>query len=184
MRTIYIRILMLGLLAITNSAFAARFVCPNTYQTVMTGFTSAQVASACGVPTTITTNNVASNAPVVQEQWVYSLRNPLSQGVNQYFPELILTFQDDKVVQISSNNQSALSLFLCYRTNRIRIGSTSAEVRQNCGLPSSTNSIQTANSQEVALTEWVYNFGPYRPQMIFTFQNGVLQNIRMGQIVK
>lgn len=163
-------------------AFAANFVCPNTFKTVMTGYTMDQVTAACGQPTSSSNSQGQMTLPVKQMQWIYTL--PSSTTFNGYLhaPQMVIVFENDQVVEVSSSTSEAASLFACYRTDRIAVGNSTTQVLQQCGSPNFINYVQQARPQTVSSTQWVYNFGPYRPQMVFIFQNGILQQIQLGQI--
>lgn len=165
-------------------SFAASFVCPSTYQTVMTGYTSAQVAQACGQPANVTSQQQIQTKPIQLQQWVYNPSNS-STNTGQYMPQLTITFNSNNVVsQISVSNQTYANNFPCYSMGRIQVGTTTQQVLLQCGQPRYVNNIQQGVSVPVTVTTWTYNFGSYKPEMIFTFENDQLTNIAMGQLAK
>lgn len=171
-------------LPICSLAFAANFVCPNTYQTVMTGYSSAQVAQACGQPAAVASQQQIQTKPIQLQQWVY---NPTTSNTNtgQFMPQLIITFNNENLVtQISVSNQTYANNFPCYSMGRIQVGTSAQQVSLQCGQPRYVNNIQQGVSVPVTVTTWTYNFGSYKPQMIFTFENDQLSDIKMGQLAK
>lgn len=167
-----------------SSVFAASFVCPNTYQTIMTGYSSAQVAQACGQPASTTSQQQVQTKAMQSQQWVY---NPSSSNTNtnQFMPQLIITFNNENsVTQISVSNQTYANNFPCYSMGRIQVGTSSSQVLLQCGPPRYVNNIQQGVNVPVTVAIWTYNFGAYKPQMIFTFENDQLSDIKMGQLAK
>lgn len=166
-------------------SFAMTFVCPNTYQTVMSGYSSAQVSQACGQPARVSSEQQIQTRPVNLQEWVYTAANSNNNVVGQNAPQLTVTFNSQNVVtQISVTNQSSINSFPCYSMGRIQVGATSQQVQLQCGAPRYVNNIQQGVSVPVTTTTWVYNFGAYKPEMIFTFENDQLMNIQMGQLAK
>lgn len=169
-----------------NCAYAVpvHYVCPKTYQTVLGGDSMTKVAKACGKPTSVTTQKKIEIQPVELKQWVYTGTKVASRTTNQFTPQLLITFKDNKVIRISTNNESASKLFTCYSMQRINIGDSTNEVMLQCGKPRSVNTIQQGMKKPVTITTWTYNFGAFKPTMIFTFKNDSLTNIRMGPLGK
>ncbi len=165
-------------------AATSSFVCPSTFQTVMLKFSTAQVTQACGQPTSVTSQQQIQTKPVQLQQWVYT---PSNTNINpgQFSPQLLVTFNDNnQVTQISVTNQTNTESFPCYSMGRIQVGSSSQQVHLQCGAPTYVNNIQQGVSVPVTVTTWVYNFGSYKPEMIFTFENDQLTDIQMGQLAK
>lgn len=173
---------ILALALISGQTYAGSFVCPNTYQTIMTGYSLQQVEAACGKPTTIHSKNQIQTKPANYTQWVYTSSSPLS--INQYAPQMLITFAEDKVTEISVSNQQHIASFPCYNFGKIQVGSSTSQVQTQCGPPTYVNQIQKAFKTPITVTVLTYNFGSYRPIMIFTFENDKLTNIETGQLAK
>jgi hypothetical protein len=168
-------------LFLANLTYAASFVCPNTFQTILTGDSMEQVTAACGPPTSTSTTDGRATTPVYQTKWVYSPTNLIQFTSNELLSEEIaIIFENDKVVAISSTESHALSKLQCLR--HITLGSSNSDVIQQCGAPNYINHTVTGKTQSTTLNHWFYNYGRYKPQMIFTFQDGVLKDIKMGQL--
>ena len=164
------------------------YVCPNSYQTIMLGYSTSQVSDACGQPESATSQQTMSSKQVGYLQWIYTANGPVTPTsgsiAGQSGPQLLITFSDDKVTQISVSNQVNTQNFPCYSMGRIQIGISSAQVMLQCGQPRFVNNIQQAVSVPVTMTTWTYNFGSYKPTMIFTFEDDKLTDISMGQLAK
>lgn len=168
-------------LTLTNLADAASFVCPNTFQTVLTGYSMEQVTAACGLPTSTSTTHGRATMPVYQTKWIYSPTNLIQFTPNELLvEEVAITFENDKVVAISSTEARSLSKLACLK--RITLGSSNSDVIQQCGSPNYINHTVAGKNQSTTLSHWFYNYGAYKPQMIFTFQDGILKGIKMGQM--
>ncbi|CAN5309951.1 DUF2845 domain-containing protein [soil metagenome] len=170
-----------------GSAYAASYVCPNSYQTVTTGDTMEKVKAACGEPTQANTRKEQGMVPNVLVQWVYTSEMPQAgnnRGINPYAPQMLVTFKDDVVLEISTNSQTLNTMFACYNNKRISVGSSKSDVRFACGAPSLVNTLQKAEQVNKQITTWNYNFGSYRPSINFTFEDNKLTQIEMGQIQK
>lgn len=167
-----------------NIALADNYVCPGSYQTVITGFTKAQVEAACGKPKTITRRTITSNVPATYIQWIYTPPNISTTALNESTPQLIITFYENKVKQIATTNQLVGKQFICYHNQQFQIGSSLDDVRSACGNPSLVKTLQQASSKPIEIEQWTYEFGRYQPAITFTFEAGKLKDIRMGQVVK
>ena len=165
-----------------TQAYAAVYVCPQTYKTIMTGDSSQQVEAACGKPESVNDKTSIQTRPVTFKQWVYTTGN--MSTANQFAPKMLITFDNGNVSEISTSNQGAATNFPCYSKGLIKVGATSSQVQIQCGVPAYVNTIQKGFSQPVKETVLTYNFGSYRPKMIFTFENNKLIKIETGQLAK
>lgn len=165
-------------------AYAEHFVCPNTFKTVMTGYTQGQVAALCGNPTSVAKSQTEITQPSFEEQWIYSVNsaNPITGFTHA--PQLIVSFVNGRVVSIAVNNAGASTVFTCYAAGTLRPGLSANQVQSFCGAPTFVDNYQRATTKTVALESWVYNFGAYKPTMIFIFENGTLTQIKMGPLGK
>jgi outer membrane protein assembly factor BamE (lipoprotein component of BamABCDE complex) len=183
----YFKYIFVFFIIFNSDLYAATFVCPNTYQTVATGYTTEQVRSACGNPTNTTTQSGIVNVPVTYEQWVYTLASPTGQSNapsdKQQEAQLTITFNNNGVVEsINTKNASTIIGMPCHDFNQLQVGASKNDVQMQCGSPTSINTIQRVINQQQNITIWTYNYGQYRPQMIFTFQDDKLTEIRTGQL--
>lgn len=172
----------LCLLLFYCNSYATNYVCPTTYQTIMTGYTMDQVRTACGEPAQTSTQTLQANTPTRSEQWIYTLPNVVAQKIPAFSPQLMITFDNDKVAEIAVNNQSANALFYCYRSGNLKFGISKNDVVRQCGAPTYVNVIQRAGSTQEEVTRWVYNFGRYQPQIIVIFKEGSVNSITTGMM--
>src|SRR5262249_28864349 len=154
-----------------------QFNCPTTFQTVSVGATMDEVQAACGQPASTSTSTAQVNEPVNLIQWIYLPTNAIAQPNSQFMPQLVITFKDNQVVNVTPHNQTSTTNFPCLQNNRITVGSSMNFVTEQCGAPKYINKIQQSNMRNATVTQWVYNFGSYRPQMIFIFTDGKLTQI-------
>lgn len=173
---------------IPSIAFADNtYYCANTNQSVSVGETLPQVQLACGNPTSTSTSQqqVSSNINSGQ-QWIYTqgtfTATPQGYVLSQNVPSLIFIIQNGLVTQIQRSGSVAVGGLSCGLAQAIGINSTAAAVRIACGNPNYIQPYQQNNAQTHAITTWVYNHGPFQPQIIFTFTDGKLSNIQSGQL--
>lgn len=165
-----------------TQAYASTYVCPKTYKTIMTGYSLQQVEAACGKPESANSKTSVQTKPITLKQWVYTTGN--AHSTNQFTPQMLVTFDQNKVSEISVSNQSVAASFPCYSNARIKVGTSAAQVQIQCGAPAYVNTIQKGVSQPVKETVLTYNFGSYRPKMIFSFEDNKLIKIETGQLAK
>jgi hypothetical protein len=164
---------------ISGVCYADTFVCPGSYQTIMTGFTMDQVTAACGKPTQVNEQTETQTTTGKLEQWVFSLPSITLNKVTVNTPQLLVTFDNGQVTEITTNRMTGANFFSCYYQNRIKIGSSKADVVSQCGYPLFVNSIQRAGQpQSIPIITWTYNNGPYQPQTTVTFRDGKVTTIR------
>lgn len=170
-----------------NTAYAATFpsyYCDSTFQTVKVGDTAMAVQAACGQPTTSTTNQVPVVTPTTTTQWIYSLGLFSIKGVSYSLPTLTIQFDSNqRVIQIERSN-SLVSSGYCAASGVINIGDPMNTVLLTCGQPNFTSVHQQPITTTKDVTEWTYNFGPYKPQIIFDFEGGLVTQISSGQLGK
>lgn len=163
------------------------FVCPNTYRDVKVGDSMDIVTAACGQPTTVSTQQKQTNTPVTTTVWVYSQGGVLGslnvKGVSLSLPSLTVAFDSDqKVSSISSQGSSTSSLGYCGMGKTIHIGDSQETVKAECGEPSMVNSQESSSTTTQNVVVWTYNYGPYKPQIIFKFENGLLNKLSSGAL--
>lgn len=158
--------------------YAQTYLCPNTYKYVNVGFTLAQVKQLCGEPT----SQSKKRRPTVEmkdaEQWGYLIKRPKQITAPQQ--TLTVAFENDKVASLTLNGQRWNSTAAC--GNPVSVGDTKPTVRGACGAPYFINSGQqqvVTGIQNVVV--WEYDYGPYKPKAIFTFQNDKLTSITTTQ---
>lgn len=163
-------------------AYSATFVCPNTYKTIVTGYTIAQVKEACGKPAQQKTEQRMLEQPANYSRWIYTAPTRL---LGQKPAQMAVIFSKEKVVEIKiSHTQHAGVYFSCYTSGRIQVGSTANQVNTQCGSPTYTSQVQESKQHPVTVTQLTYNFGSYRPLILLTFENNKLTDIKMGQLAK
>lgn len=165
-------------------AMAVSYYCDNTGRNVNSGDSTAVVTQNCGAPTSMTAREDVVSQPIQVTEWVYS-SSPLSTKTTETVrPFISVMFSNSKVTQVQKGGTAITSdTIYCSLTGTIHIGDTQDSVRQNCGSPTYVNVRQIANNVVKKYKVWTYNFGPYRPQIIFTFdEQGNLQDIKAGQL--
>lgn len=182
-----LRILLSGiLLAITTLASQATTVssyyCATGFRTVKIGDPVEVVRAACGEPTSNQVRQKQITAALNTEVWIYSLTIPTANKNVAYLPVLAITFQEGKVTKIDRGNSSNAAPGYCGVNGTLNLGDTPDSVLSACGRPTTINTSQVPNTTTKTVTEWVYNAGPYKPQMIFDFENGVLSEINSGAL--
>src|SRR6185312_13432690 len=160
---------------------SSSYYCINTYQLVKIGDTADTVRTACGAPTTTTTEEKQISTPVTFTRWTYTLGHKLIKGVWFYLPSLIIIFNDQQqVTQIEQNGAAIAVGSYCAINNMVNIGDTKDSVLLACGRPDFINTRQEAATSTKTITRWTYNNGPYKPQMLFDFEDGKLSTITTG----
>jgi hypothetical protein len=165
------------------------FVCPNTYRGVRVGDSMDAVTSACGKPTTVATEQKQTNTPVTTTVWVYTQGGALGslnvKGVSLSLPTLTIAFDSNqKVSSISSQGSSSnnSSLGYCGMGKTVNIGDSQETVKAECGEPTMVNSQESSSTTTQNVVVWTYNYGPYKPQIIFKFENGLLSGLSSGAL--
>jgi hypothetical protein len=180
-------IFYLFLILFFNAAYAATFpsyYCANTFQTVKLGDSPDTVRTACGQPSTNITHQVPVVTPTTITQWTYTLGLLSFKGTAFFLPTILITFDNNQqVTQISRNNSFVITSY-CALNGTINVGDPASKVLATCGQPSFVNTQQQAVTTSKNVSEWTYNFGPYKPQIIFDFENNQLAQITSGQLGK
>lgn len=176
--------LLLSLLT-TNTLAATTFpsyYCPKTYRMVKLGDSLEIVRTACGDPTTTLTQEVKDNNNAISTiQWIYTL-GPVDLKNIASVPSLTISFRDQKVIKVEKNGLALNDTGFCSMNGAVNMGDTMEKVLSTCGNPGMVNTQQEANPIPKLVTKWVYNSGPYKPQIIFNFDNGVVTEISAGAL--
>lgn len=168
-------------------AYAATFpsyYCANTFRTVKLGDSMDTVRMACGQPTSVTTQQIPVSTPVTVTEWVYTLGLFSIKGTSFFLPTITITFDNNKNVTQIARSNSLVATGYCAINGVINVGDSMNKVLFTCGQPNYTNTRQQAVNTSKTITEWTYNFGPYKPQIIFDFENGQTTQIASGQLGK
>jgi Protein of unknown function (DUF2845) len=173
--------IILGLLSGVCSA--QNFFCANTYRYVQVGQTTAQVAAACGKPTASRElrENKSVEAPSVA--WFYYIQGPQNilgaspiaepRGTNRV--QLVFHFRDQTVERITLGGEEVRRVTVCGGGRPVSIGDKQALVSGACGDPSLVNlGTDVVSKRNIPVTEWVYDFGQYKPKLILRFENDKL----------
>jgi hypothetical protein len=162
------------------------YYCANTNQGVSIGENITQVFTACGAPTTTSTQQQLVPMLNTAEQWVYTTGTATitAQGIipPANAPSLMFTIQNGVVTQIKHTGIIMSSNVGCNIAQTIGVNSTAAAVRLACGNPTYIQPAAGTNSAQHTTTTWIYNHGPFQPQIIFIFTDNVLTNIKSGQL--
>jgi hypothetical protein len=182
------RTLCFGLFFFTTAIYADNvYYCANSSQSVSVGESLQQVFSACGAPTT--TSNTEQLVPatnIAAQQWVYTngIASITTQGIvpAPNSSTVIFTIDNGVVTQVQHSGATMLGNIGCNLVQSLGVNSTAAAVHLTCGNPTYIQAVPKANSITHNITTWTYNHGPYQPQIIFTFTDGSLSNIKSGQL--
>lgn len=159
------------------------YYCDTTFKTVKLGDSLEAVKAACGNPASATTRQEQVVTPITTTQWIYTLNLQNKKGATvDYLPALSIVFRDRKVVQVERSNLPSSGGSYCVMNNMVNIGDAQDSVLNICGQPNVVNSRQDSSTSSKEVVEWVYNFGPYKPQIIFNFEGGVLTQISSGAL--
>lgn len=176
-----------------NSQFtlADSFYCQYANKPVNTGEAMADVQAACGAPTSASTQVDTSTSTTTTpqnstQQWVYTalgrMTTPQGTTAMGMVPALVFTITNDQVTQIQRSGSPLAQSIPCGIASTLGVNSTGEMVRLACGNPSYIQNVPGNNVTTQNVTVWTYNRGPYEPQMIFDFENGVLTKIVSGQL--
>jgi hypothetical protein len=160
--------------------------CPQGAQYIQPGMNILDVKQACGAPIHVTKREVADSHKIPLIQWTFRVGS--LSGIrrsNFYFrtasinnPTLVVTFKQNKVMTVSLDGQGMPASDICGGIP-INKGDDMSAVSNACGTPNYTNETYTlaptgSNSKEEI---WSMKLGPYQPDIILTFKNGILQSI-------
>ena len=157
------------------------YYCAKNFRNVSVGASMDEVRAACGDPTSTRVKQVQTQTPQDVTIWIYTLGLFSVHGATFSLPSLTITFSDNKVIAIAKDNMPITAGGYCTINGLVNMGDTMSSVQALCGQPNivSTRQQMQVNTKEV--TEWVYNLGPYQPQVIFAFEAGTLTQINMGR---
>lgn len=175
-------LLFCGLLC-SHQIYAATFpsyYCDKTFRTVKVGDTQDTVKAACGQPSSTATRQEAVSTPIVYTQWIYSLGLLKTRETEVFLPALAITFQDQKVVKIDQSGSPLANGANCAVNGSVNVGDSQEKVLIICGRPNTVNSTQEAKTTTKEVIQWIYNNGPYKPQILFNFEEGILTQIASG----
>lgn len=170
-----------------GSAQAATFnsyYCPTTFQNVKVGDNMDDVRAACGNPTATNTQQQQTSTPTTVTQWVYTLGLFSIKGVTVDLPTLTIAFDSNQKVMQIDRSGAFVSAGYCAANGMVNIGDPASAVLLTCGRPSFISTREQAVTTANSITEWTYNNGPYKPQIIFDFQDGKLTQISSGALGK
>lgn len=183
MKIFYLFLLNILFLNFAHAAGYNLYYCEKNFRTVQIGDTTENVRAACGDPTITNSQHIQVSTPVDLVNWTYTLGLFSVKGAVFTLPSIVITFRENKVAEI---NRSGLliSNAACAVNGSVNIGDNAEQVLLKCGQPNSINNIQEMINSTRPVTEWIYNFGPYKPQIIFSFENDKLTQINSGQLGK
>lgn len=167
--------------------------CPSGAQYISPGMNIASVQQACGKPSSVKVSKQEGTKKVDVLQWTYRIRAsqyqpgqmPIIRHSNAKFtaggldqPTMIVTFRDDKVIDVAVNGQSMPASSMC-EGNTISVGDNTSAVQYACGPPFYVNRSfqEIPTGKEVKMEVWTVNLGQYQPTATLTFQNGILKSI-------
>jgi hypothetical protein len=182
------RLFYLVLLLFTTAVYADNsYYCANTSQSVSVGETLQQVFACCGAPTNTNSTAVLAQTPnASSQQWVYTkgIATITAQGIvpAPNSPTVIFTIENGVVTQVQHSGTAMLDNIACNLVQSLGVTRTAAAARVTCGNPTYIQAIPQINTTTHDITTWTYNHGPYQPQIIFTFTDGYLSNIKAGQL--
>jgi len=168
-----------------KQVFAADFstyYCANTFQVVKTGDTTDRVRTACGQPTSITTQQQSIIMPVAVTQWIYTLGLFTLKGLVFSLPTLSINFDSDQKITQINRSGMLVSAGYCAINGVINTGDPMNKVLLTCGQPNFISTQQQNVTTTKTITQWIYNKGPYQPQIIFNFEGNSLTRITSGQL--
>lgn len=169
----------LALILLCTNAFAMNsYYCINTGKVINLGQHIADVTTACGPPTIISSREDKIETPITLTQWIYGI--PVDKA--GLIPTLRVTFDENNLVSKIDKSGIVLNSLFCNINGMIKNGDAQATVRLACGAPALINSIATTKSSVKTINEWTYNFGPYQPQIIFEFDGDTLTQIKTGSL--
>lgn len=183
MKIFYLFLFNLFFLNFAHAAGYNSYYCEKNFRNVQIGDTTENVRAACGDPTTTTTHDVQVSTPIDAVRWTYTLGLFSVKDAVFTLPSITITLREKKVIEINRSNLP-ISNAACTLNGSVNIGDTAEQVLLTCGQPNYTSNIQQMVNSTKPVTEWIYNFGPYKPQIIFNFENDKLTQINSGQLGK
>jgi len=162
---------------ISSASFA--WMCPTTFNQISPGDTIDQVIRQCGEPTS---KDTVEKFPSVPQKWEYYVAvsqpyqatytpSPSSNSPNFATIKMSVTFVNDKVINITVQDQSLANSTLCGLA--INTGDSTKRVEQACGKPVFIQKQDNPNAKPNLITQFKYNAGAPN---ILIFENGRLKN--------
>lgn len=184
MRLISYSILLTSILIVpmAHAYSYSNYYCAKNFKSVSVGATMDTVRAACGDPSNTVTKQIPVKTPLNVVQWIYTLGLISIDGVSLNLPSLTITFSNNQIIEIMRNNLPVTAGGYCNINGMINIGDSMSTVIARCGRPNFINQRQLMQTSNKEVIEWIYNFGPYRQQVLFDFENGTLSQINMGQL--
>lgn len=186
MRLTNICLLFASLITVSNVSAATfpSYYCPTTYQSVRIGDDSTTLRAACGNPNTVTTRQEQIQTPTQTLVWIYTLGLFSVKGASFFLPTLTITFDNNqKVIQVDRSGTVIVTGF-CAINGVVNLGDSATQVLATCGQPSYASTRQQVTNSSKDITEWTYNYGPYKPQIIFDLEDDKITQITSGQLGK
>jgi len=184
MRCLFFIVLLWGWLA---QACADPYYCPSRQGYVRVGDTYAQVVNKCGEPTAQQTKRVVASEEVPVQRYTFravqenDLGFGFASGRIRLAEPIIVSVYNNKVVQISANNQPLQSTNYCGGMP-IRVGDSIFTVQAACGEPRSVTEGTVKRNRGMAMQRTAtYNFGRFQPGYVMVFQNDILVSIQSTQ---
>lgn len=177
-----ILLIALLIMPLAHAYSYSNYYCEKNFKSVSVGATMDTVRAACGEPNNTIIKQLPVQTPLNQVQWIYTLGLLDINGVKLNLPSLTLTFANNQIIEIMRNNLPITNGGYCNINGKINIGDNMNTVLTRCGRPNFINQRQRMQISYKQVIEWIYNFGPYRQQVLFDFDNGSLTQITMGQL--
>lgn len=181
----FIKLVVIYLCACASLVEAySTFYCEKEYRNVSVGDSMDTVRAACGDPTHTTTKEQQVLVPVDVDQWVYNLGLlPGNGSAVITLPSLTLTFRDNAVIQIDRVGFPNSNVGQCNVIGVVHIGDSKQKTLSVCGQPDQVNHSQLSTKNTKVIVVWTYDYGSYRPQIIFDFdETGRLTEISSGPL--
>lgn len=170
--------LIIASLCYSTQCFA--IFCPNNFNLIDFGNTTAQVEAQCGKPTSKKTYKTEDNMP---QEWTYympisSSYVPFATGNTQGTMKVTFAFVNNKATNITSNGIGVGATTICNNVN-LQLESTVQDVKKACGSP---QEITKTNQNDpttglpplpIQMEDWTYQGSP---TVTLVFQNGTLKD--------
>lgn len=167
---------LLALLLMTESSFAASFMCPNNNRFIRTGDTVPAVIAACGEPQQKSEAEQTPTQSVQVQQYYYEAGHGLG-GSGRL--TMIFSVSNGVVRDINIAGQRVQSTTMCSNIETVQVGTSVGNLEAACGRPlavnSTTQQVPVGNGTKVDV--WSYDFGKFRPKVDLRFVDGVLRDI-------
>lgn len=187
MKKIFFYFVVLINLYFLNLAHASgynSYYCEKGFRNIQTGDSVDAVRAACGDPTSTNTREEQTSKQEETVRWVYALGVFNNKNVFVSLSNIVITFHDQRVIELNSAGASVTRGNCAIVGGVVNIGDTVDQVLQTCGQPNFINNMQQAVAAKKTVTEWIYNNGPYKPQIILDFESDKLTQIISGQLGK